>query len=128
MTNTPPLAMRPQIVRRADVIAMTVVYLTIVQLAIGWVTITTVMGQAPSQEVINASMEFRQQGLEGRLIAIEHLRLDTRLALLEASAVELAQVKLLIYGVFVTLFGSLLAQIIQIRGQRRGRQGADDAP
>ena len=107
--------------RRNDAIALSVLYLTLAQVIIGLAVVRTVHGQ--SQEIINDRLANRQLNLETRVVSIEQMNLPARLAVLERSAEEISQVKLMIYGVFVTLIGSLFAQIVNIRGQRKMRQG-----
>lgn len=106
--------------RKTDSVSVAVLTITLLQLLIGVCIVRTLSAQ--SQDVINAQLEFRQQTLDTRISEIEHLNLPARLAVLEQTAADLGQVKMLIYGVIVTLFGSLAAQIIQIRGQRSNRR------
>jgi hypothetical protein len=108
--------------RRSDTIALAVLWITLAQLAAGLIIVKAVSAQTPSQEVMIDRLENRSINLDDRVTKIETMNLPARLAVLEKSADEVSQVKLLIYGVFVTLIGSLLAQIVQIRGQRRNRR------
>src|SRR5690348_12205830 len=110
--------------RRSDSIALAIVYVTLFQLGVGFVWVRTVHGQ--SQEVINDRLENRQQAFENRIQAIEQMNLPVRLAVLEKGAEELAEVRKLIYGVFLSLVGILIAQIVQIRGQRKMRRSDDE--
>jgi hypothetical protein len=109
--------------RSTDSVALAVLYLTLAQVVIGLAVVRTVHGQ--SQEIINDRLANRQVNLETRLVSIEQMNLPARLAVLERSAEEISQVKLMIYGVFVTLIGSLFAQIVNIRGQRKMRTTDD---
>jgi len=54
------------------------------------------------------------------------MHLPERLAVWEKGAEDLAEVRKLIYGVFLSLVGILIAQIVQIRGQRRFRRGGEE--
>jgi hypothetical protein len=111
--------------RQSDAISQAIVWLTLLQLGVGVAVVKSISAQSPSQDVINAGLEYRQQSLDARMNSFEQLHVPERLAVLEQTAAELGQVKLLIYGVIVTLIGSLLAQIVQIRAQRHKRRQGD---
>ncbi len=110
--------------RRTDTIALTVIYVTLLQAGIGIVWVTRVAAQTP--EVLLDRVQQRQQTIDVRVTALEQMNLAARLAVLERSADEVAQVKMLVYGLFVTAIGSLLAQIVQVRGMKRQRRTSDD--
>lgn len=113
--------------RRSDSIALAILYVTLAQLGVGLMIVRTVHGQTgPSQEVINDRLENRQQAFENRIQLFEQMHLPERLAVLERASEELSEVRKLIYGVFLSLVGILIAQIVQIRGQRRFRRVADE--
>ena len=78
-----------------------------------------------AQAVINERFERRATTNEARIQALEALNLPARLAILETQAAESSETRKLIYGVIATVIASLLAQLIQIRDQRRARKGSD---
>lgn len=112
--------------RRSDGIALAIVYVTLFQLAVGVVWIRT--AHAQSQETVNDRLANRQSTLEARIATVEQMNLPVRLAVLEQSALDAAETKKLIYGVFLSLVGILIAQIVQIRGQRKMRRADDEYP
>jgi hypothetical protein len=100
--------------RRSDSIALSVLALTLMQAGIGIIAVQRVHGQTP--EVVIDRLAQRQQTIDARVTSLETMNLPARLAVLEKQADEFSQIKLLVYGVFATLIGSLVAQIVQIRG------------
>jgi hypothetical protein len=112
--------------RSSDRISLALCYLTIAQAIIGIIVISTVVRAQGNDDAQVQLLQYRQASVEGRVTTIEQMNIPARLAVLEASATEMSQVKLLIYGMFITLIGSVVAQVVQIRGQRRLRRYGDD--
>lgn len=110
--------------RRTDSVALAIYFVTLAQLGVGFVVVRGVHAQ--SQEIINDRLANRQQNLDTRVTIIEQMNLSVRLAVLERAADEMGEVRKLIYGVFLSLVGILIAQIVQIRGQRKWRRGGED--
>ncbi len=106
--------------RRTDAMAMAILYVTLMQAGVGLIVVNRLHAQ--SQEVVLDRLQQREQTLDARVVSIEQMNLPARLAVLESSANELAQIKLLMYGMFVTIVGSLVAQLVQIRGGQRHRR------
>jgi hypothetical protein len=111
--------------RRSDSVAISVLTLTLLQAAVGLIIVQRVHGQTP--EIVLDRIAQRQQTIDARVTSLETMNLPARLAVLEKQVDEFGQIKLLVYGVFVTLIGSLLAQIVQIRGQKRLRREGDES-
>ena len=109
--------------RRSDKYSLVVVAVTAVQLAVGtWFTVIT---NGQSQDVINSQVVSGITSTEHRLDNLEALNLPVRIAVLEKLATDATEtrdeIKKLTYGIIVTLFGVLVTQFIQIKGQRRDR-------
>lgn len=110
--------------RSADSVALALLWVTLVQLSVG--VLVAIAAAQPSQEVLNDRLERRQDGLDGRVLSIEQLNIPARLAVLEKSSANSeenwTEVRKLNYGIITTLIGLMAAQIVQIRGQRKGRR------
>lgn len=118
--------MRLVIDRRSDTVALWIIYVTLAQLAVGgfWVKVIAQSGnRGPvDQAVVNERFSQRAQNLDNRVQTIEQMNLGVRIAVLERQAEDLSELRRLIYGVFLSLVGILIAQIVQIRGQRKLRR------
>lgn len=101
---------------RARTQALSVLYFALVQLAVGTTATRTYMNaQSAPVDLVVERLATRQAGIDTRLTHVEGLRVPERLAVLERAADDARETRRLMYGVIITLLGSVVAQIIQIR-------------
>lgn len=111
--------------RREDRAAILLLWLTLGHLAIAASVVRSVGAQ--SQDVINDRLTVAQQGNTARIATLEQLRIPERLAVLEKSVAtseeNWTEVRRLGYSIVLSIIGLIATQLVQIRGQRRHRNG-----
>jgi hypothetical protein len=80
-------------------------------------TITTMAAWQPPITV----QDYIDRDQSSRLARLENMNISERLTVLERIATESDRTRALLYGVMATVVTSLIAQAIQIRGQRNRR-------